>query len=1100
MTRLLAFVSCELAEVSATLASLGEARSEHARRAYLEVLRSAAVAASGRELAASGDSFLAVFESASDAVAFAGSVLRGCERASRRSGERLDAQLGIEVGEASWEDAADARASTAAGRAQQLARAADADSVLASNLVSALAADSGVTFAPAGLVELAGPHETVPAVEIVWVRGSAEQPPLPAELEASKIRTRFVGRAAERELLSAAWRQALSGDRQLAFVVGEPGIGKTRLACEFACELHGQGAAVLWGRSFEEALSPYQPFVQALTHHVRCTPTDVLREQIGPAGKVLARVLPELRSRIPLPEPSVEEDESERYRLFEAVSTLLASASAEWPLLLVLDDLQWADPGTLLLLKHLAREPTPAPMLLLGTYRHSEVGRDHPLALMQADVERDKVVELIELTGLAEDEVGELVGGLIGWAPPEDVVRELRGETQGNPFFLEELVRNVEGLDLGGDPERLARVHELGVPARVRELVGRRVQRLTPGARATLFAASIVGSQFDADVLAEVLDAASPRHLVAVLDEAVEARLLVESPERIGRYGFSHALVQQALYEEQTLNRRAALHEQIASVLERLRPAEAAPHAELAYHYGRAGDRHAAKVVHHGRAAGEHALALLAYEDAIRDLSAALAALDAHGDGRQERAELLVILGTAQTRAGEYEAARAAFREAAELSEEAGAWRTLAEAALGYGGGTGFGGIWETFIIDEEFVDLLERALAACPVEDSRERVRLLGRLAQALYWTPDKDRPLALSDEALTVARRLDDPATIAYALDSRHVVLWTPDHLEEGSALAEEMLRLGRRSGNREVQLDALGWAITDALERGSLAAVDELIAEHVRIAGELRQPYNLWYSDALQAMRAHLDGRFAEAEELCEHAYAFGAQAHGVNALQVYLAQTLQLRLDRGNMGALLERLRIEAPAVLPHPVWHAAIADALSSICLYDEALEQVDWFAKSGFASIGRDCLWTTTAASLARAVVRLDHAAYAQELHGLLSPFADRTFTLGGAIMCLGPATLFLGMLARTAGNADLALVHLEDALERSRALESPPLVARTQLETAKTHLSFRTEDARAAAENLLGEAAAAASASGMKVVREQADALLASLRQGAPA
>jgi hypothetical protein len=186
------------------------------------------------------------------------------------------------------------------------------------------------------------------------------------------------------------------------------------------------------------------------------------------------------------------------------------------------------------------------------------------------------------------------------------------------------------------------------------------------------------------------------------------------------------------------------------------------------------------------------------------------------------------------------------------------------------------------------------------------------------------------------------------------------------------------------------------------------------------------------------------------------------------------------------------------VLPHPVWRAAIADALSSICLYDEALEQVDWFASPGFASIARDCLWTTTVVSLARAVVRLDHAAYAHELHELLSPFADRTCTLGGAIMCLGPASLFLGMLARTAGSLDLALAHLEDALERSRALSSPPLVARTQLETAKTHLRIQTEGAQAAAEGLLVEAAATATACEMETVRASAEALLASIRHGA--
>ena len=217
-------------------------------------------------------------------------------------------------------------------------------------------------------------------------------------------------------------------------MAGEPGIGKTRLVAEFARELHEEGAAVLWGRSSEEALSPYQPFVQALQHHVRSAPLEELREQVGASADLLVRLLPDVRSRLPVPEPQLlEEPESERYRLFEAVGHLLAAASAERPIVLVLDDLQWADQGTLLLLKHVARDAVPAPLLLLGTYRQSEIGRDHALALVKADVERDRIVEHIELSGLVEEEITTLVGDLVGWRPPTEVAQRLHGETGGNP-------------------------------------------------------------------------------------------------------------------------------------------------------------------------------------------------------------------------------------------------------------------------------------------------------------------------------------------------------------------------------------------------------------------------------------------------------------------------------------------------------------------------------------------------------------------------------------------------------------------------------------------------------------------------------------------
>ena len=1105
VTRLAAFAFGELVETSATLESLGEARSGRARHAYFDVVRIAIASAGGRELETVGDGVLAVFESPSDALSFASAVQRGCERESRRAAERLDVRVGIDVGETASDDGSAAQEALAAARARHLARAADSGSVLASGVVATLAAGADARFSPVGLLDLPGVHEPVPAFEVRWERPAVEQAPLPAELERAVPQTPFVGREAEQERLGAIWRLALRGERQLAFVAGEPGIGKTRLVAEFVRDLHEDGAVVLWGRSSEEVLSPYQPFVQALRHHVRSAPLEELREQVGASVDLLARLLPDVRSRLPVPELSpVEEPESERYRLFEAVGHLLAVASGERPIVLALDDLQWADQGTLLLLKHVARDPVPAPLLLLGTYRQSEIGRDHPLALVKADVERDRIVELIELSGLAEEEITTLVGSLVGWNPPSEVARSLHGETGGNPFFLEEVVRHLEQLGLSADPERLAgvtaTVREIGVPARVRELVGRRVQRLTRPGRETLAAAAVIGSEPSRDVLSEVLQLESDQELGAALDELVDARLLAESPDRIGRYRFSHALIQHALYEEQTLNRRATLHEQVGAALERLRPEDGELHAALAYHYARAGDQLARKVVRHGRTAGEHALGLFAYEDAIRELTVALTALESSdGADRRERAELLALLGTARTRAGDYPAARVAFHEAAELSAATGTWPTLAHAALGFGGGSTFGGVWETLQgVDLELVRLLERALAAAPAGDSLERVRLLARLAQALYWIPEAaDRALLLSDEAVATARRLRDSGALAYALDSRRVVLWSPDRLDEGRALAEEILAIGRELGDRDIQLEALVWLITDALERGSITVVDHLIAEYERIAAELRQHYHLWFTQVLRAMRAHLDGRFDDAVALSQQAYAYGGHALGQQALQVHLAQALFLWLDQGRAEELLEEIG-NHPAAWPDRLLHAALALSLAGLDRREEALAEVERVAEQGLSSIPRDVLWTTTIVALSRAIAHLDDPTHAEELYELLLPYADRIGVTGGPVLCLGPVSRILGMLARAGGRPDTALEHFADALDRSRALGSPPLVARTQLETAKAFLLRDGPGDRERAQQLLPEARATASGLRMAKLLHDIDALQSSLGRGA--
>ena len=1089
--RLAAFVYAELAETSAALASLGEARTDGARRTYLEAVRKALATASGREVTTAGDAVLAVFGSASDALAFADSVQRALDRQGRQPVDRLDVRIGVAIGEVGPDLVSEERDAAAAVRAQQLARAAATGGVLASTIVAALASESGARFRPTGLIDMPG-SPPFSAVEVTWDRREAEQPPLPAESEGRGSPSPFVGRAGELERLQAAWRSALSGERQLAFVVGEPGIGKTRLVAEFARAVHDQGGAVLWGRSFEEVLTPYQPFVQALQHHVRWTPSDVLRQQAGGGAAVLSRLIPELAVRIPVPSAAEVDPEGERYRLFEAVDQLFVACSADRPTLLVLDDLQWADQGTLLLLKQLLLGTSSAPLLIVGTYRNSEVGPEHPLALAQADLERDRTLERIQVTGLNEGEVSALVASLIGREPQPDVVQSLYGETAGNPLFLEEVVRHLQHLGLGAPGHRLDRVEaavqELGVPERVRELVARRVQRLSAGARAALTSAAVIGSEFGSDVLAEVVGQADETQLVPALDEAVGARLLLESPDLVGSYRFSHALVQQAIYEMLTVNRRAALHERVARAVGHLHAESRNLDAELAYHHARAGRRHAADVVRHGRAAGEHALALFAYEDAVRDFTAALAAVDSlPGDHEGERAELLARLGTAHTRAGDFRAAREDFHRSAEISLAAGGWPLLAQAVLGYGGGAGFGGVWVIFAaVDEELVRLLELALAACPPGDCVERVRLLGRLAQALYWAPETERACVLSEEALAIARRLGDPTALAYALDSRHVVLWDPDHLDEGRAIAEVMLELGRRTADRDVQLEALAWLITDTLESDPLDVVDGFIAEHARIASELRQPYHLWYTEALHAMRAHLDGRFEEAAALCEKAYSYGRSSHGENALQTYLVQTMFIKLDSGHLEDLIDGLRTYVEAS-PLPAWHAALALALAGLDRREEALEQVEWFARRGFQnSIRRDCVWMTSMTALARAVAHFDDATHADELYGMLLPFRERVCVVGGAVLCLGPVSRLLGMLARTAHRPGLALEHFAEALERSRALESAPLVARTQAEAAKAHLMRGEAGDLGAARRRLDEAGALASRVGMsKLARD---------------
>ncbi len=618
------------------------------------------------------------------------------------------------------------------------------------------------------------------------------------------------------------------------------------------------------------------------------------------------------------------------------------------------------------------------------------------------------------------------------------------------------------------------------MPEGVREVLLRRLQRLGGQAQTAISTAAVIGSEFDVDVLARMLEQDTAA-LVPLLDEGVAARLIVELPDRVGRYGFPHALVHQTLYEEHSANSRALLHAAAGAALEGLYAEELDPHlADLARHYSLAAARWAANVVRYGTAAGERALSLLAYEDAVREFTLALDALDKAESGESEqRAHLLVLLGTAWARAGDLTHARESFAAAARTASTIGAGEALATAALGYGGGVGFGGVWVTFAaVDEPLVSMLEEALAS-PDVGGPLRVRLLGRLAQALYWAPDRARTLELSAEALSAARRLGDRAAIAYALDSRNVALWGPDSLDERVQVAEEMLRLGRELGDRDIQVEAYAWLITYALETGPIELVDRYIEAHARVADELRQPYHFWYTQVVRAMRAFMHGRYEETQRLAAEAWSHGESAHPENAFQVNQVLTLFLLREAGQLDLLVEGLE-EYVAQSPLSAWRSALALVYAELGRPDDALAQVATFSEERFTAIPRDAVWFATVGMLTQALAKIDAPDYCRDLYELLLPFEERNAVIGGAVLCLGPVARLLGVLAAGAGEYDVALAHLDDAIEMSQALDSQPLTARAEFQTASVLLARRAPGDDERARSLLASAGRTAQEVGM--------------------
>jgi DNA-binding SARP family transcriptional activator len=889
----------------------------------------------------------------------------------------------------------------------------------------------------------------------------ARQPPLPAALR-RRDRSGFVGREDDLARLHALLDAATGGGRHAVLLAGEPGIGKTRLTAELCRHAHASGATVLFGRCYEDALAPYQPFVEALSDYARAggalpPEPELARLVPGPAGEVAA---------------AAGDPGGARYRLFEAVRGALSLASrGRGPAVLALDDLHWADRATLLLLAHLVRAGEPARLLVLGTYRESELSRAHPLAGVLADLRREPVVERVVLAGLAPAEVSGLVTSWIGPGAPAELTAALHEETGGNPFYLEEVLRNLaESGALG----REGAVAELGIPESVKEVLGRRLSRLGDETGRVLAAAAVAGRDFELGVL-ERLPELAGLDVLSALEEATGAQLVREEAGLPGRFGFAHPLVRETLYEELSLTRRVRLHGAVAAALEDLHAGELEPHlSDLALHLleaAAAGDRaHATEVA---LRAARSCLAQLAYDEAARICERALEA-DA---GARIRCELRLALGDALVRAGRRPAGRQAFEEAAADARAAGDPHLLAAAALGHSG------IGVSIIaVDEESVHLLEEALAALP-EDGATRARLVARLAVETYYACTPAERKRLGDEAVAIARRSTVPEAEVAALNARRAALWSASYLTERLETDAEMIDVAERAGLVEGVLQGRNWLVADLLESGDLEGAREQIALHEQLAGELRLPSYQWWAPMWRSTLALLEGRYADAERLIGEFAEIGRRAHDPNAELYAEIQEWGLwwHLERFDdvLDHVLER-ELDRPADYAYRAGFVYIRAGQGRT---EEARGLVSWLAADGFARLRDDMNLVASLAEIAQGLAVLGDAEHAHAVHDRLLPFADRNVVNARGAFGYGSASLPLGLLAGLAGLDDVAGVHLDHALERNRAMGARPWVARTQL--ARGHLLARRGDPGAA--ELFAAAAAEADAIGLSAVAEAA-------------
>jgi class 3 adenylate cyclase/tetratricopeptide (TPR) repeat protein len=1060
----------DLVSSTELLSRLGEAAFDGLRRAHFAALREAITTARGTEVKTTGDGLLATFPSAADAIGCAVRMQQAVEVHRRTVVIPLAIRVGLALGDVCFEDGD--VFGTPVVEAARLVAAAGVGQILATAVVRLVAGGRcAANFTDLGPFQLKGLPEPVPVCEVAWEPLEGTSLPLPALLtDMGRI---FVGRDGAVARLGQLWEEAAAGARGAVLVAGEPGVGKTRLVAELAGAVHAEGATVLAGRCDEDMGVPYQPFVEALRHFVDHTPANDLPDRVGRYGGELARLVPELAERVEgLPAPLRSDPETERYRLFDAVAAWLAALSARQPVLLVLDDLQWAAKPTLLLLRHVVRSPEPMRVLIAGTYRDTELRHDHPLVEILADLRRQEGVARLSLVGLDSSGVAAFMERAAGHSLGHEVLalaRAIHEETEGNPFFVREVVRHLAETGVleqheGRWATRLP-VEALGIPEGVREVVGRRLARLAEGTNAALRVAAVVGVEFDLAVL-QAAGSFDEDALLSALEEAIAARLMSET-RVAGRYRFAHALVRDTLYEDLSNPRRVAHHRRVAEAIEGVYSARLDDHLPaLAHHWARASAPAAetGKAVEYATRAGDRALAQLAHDEAVTYYRQALDLVATAGAPSDEgrRLELLISLGEAQRRAGDPEH-RQTLLGAAALAIRTGDTGALARAAL-----ANYRGIHSSSRgVDAERVAVLEQALRALPPTDSIVRARLLATLASELTVSPEHARRYRLADEALAMARRLGDPSTLARVLVTRlPALVWTADRAREMA----EFATLAGRIGDPALVFWAKGMGGVTSLTVGDVRAFTLDVDDAVRLADELGQPTMRWLATVVQATARRLSGRLDEAERLGRHAMEIGEAAGLPDARHVYEHSSLfWVRYDQGRLTELVEACERHASGPAHHSQGLGNLGLAYAELGRLDEARAVLDRLAADDFAIINggiRRIIELTVAAEICAAVADRPRA---ETLRRLLAPhrglIAHRLSAATGAI------DHHLALLETTLNRLADADASFASAAAFHERLGAPAWLARTRLEWAQMLLSRQQPGDADRARELLGQA-----------------------------
>ncbi len=1064
---------------------------EDIRRQHTAILRQAITEHGGTEVKNLGDGVMVAFGSASAALLCAVAMQQRVDLDNRRQQRAGGLRVGISAGEVVRDE--DDYFGDAVVEAARLCGHCEGGQVLLAEVVRLMAGRRNThECRPVGPLTLKGLNTPVDVMEVIWPRleqiGAPSRIPLPARVE--RPASNFVGRGEELSLIEAAFARVSSTSvREFILVGGEAGLGKTTMTARAARDAFNRDANVLFGHCEEDLVTPYQLFAETLRHYVTHAPEDELLAHVVEHGSELVRIVPALAGRIPdLPPTKATDADSERSLLFAAVVGMLATASSARPLVLLLDDIQWADKGSLLLLRHLSTIERPMRLLVLATYRDNELSI---LLDTLAALHRQTGVTRIDLKGLDDGEVLQCVTLMVGRAKDDvalSLAKAVHSETDGNAFFVTELLRHLTEIGAVSQDGRwmgAGGVDKLILPDSLREVIGARVARLGGECGRVLGLAAVIGRDFDFDLLARATQIQEDT-LLDVLENAADAALIEELADGVGRYHFAHGLIQHALYEELGATRRAKAHRTVAVALDELCGARPGLRiGELARHWCHAPQREdAPKAVAYAYQAGSAALSSLAAADAIDYFTAANKLIAAQGisDGAMEL-DLAIGLGTAQRQTGD-PASRDTLLSAGKRAAELGDTERLVQAVLANDRG------WHSTTggVDAEKIALLELALERLPAGVS-DRALVLGTLCAELAFGSTLDRRRTLAEEALAIAEAEGDDSIIVRTLNHMAFSLTLPSLLESSLQWTADALSRAERLGDPMQLYFAAMYRATAAVRAIDIAEADRCYA----IAGDLVRRLGLpplkWEHGFHMSKRAQLAGDLAEAERLAGEAATIGASCGQPDAQTFFGVQLACVSWMRGTMGDLAPLLEMMMQANPGLPTIRASLAMAFAQAERREDALRILGEFAATGYF-LPEDAAWLNGMTEYADAAINCADTNTAPALYDLLSPWA-RHFSAAGGLTAEGPVCLYLGGLATVLGRFEDADQHLSLAAEVCDRHAMKYFAALTGLRRGELMLLRGRKDDVSAAQTLLAKANEAAAIHGYGAVGRKATSAL---------